>query len=376
MGRRMMIRKTERKLGSEPPPFLCAEKSTMTPSRSQSTVDAYRRRVEQLRRQAARSLGYPDPRDVPPVELVEYLIGRKEASRIWQEAAQDWSAGKQARQQPRQALARATWRQYKGALLFALEQDRAAATEGVVVEELGVAIRRLRPESQSGCLKRTARTSGTKLKAWPAADFEAITSYLSSQVGRQRHANALLTWLRADRLVGLRPSEWTRAGLIEVDGRPALRVANAKHTNGRANGTHRTLLLDRLTPAEIECIDDLLYMLVEMDKEPGYDFLQHIHQLRTYLRVVTRHCLGARSRYPTLYSGRHQFVADAKAGQRSHCEIAALVGHGSDATAATHYGRAAKGDAKNIKVSALPSEVATVQNRRKASPHPSQRADR
>lgn len=348
----------------------------MTPSRSQSTVESYRRRVEQLRRQAARTFGYHDPHAVPPVELVEYLIGRKEASQIWQAESQAWSAGKRARQQPSHALARSTWRQYKGALLFVLEEDRRAATEGVVVEELGVAIRRLRPESQSGCLKKSVRTSGTKLKAWPAEDFKAVTDYLSTQVGRQRHANALLTWLRADYLVGLRPSEWAHSGLVEVDGQPALRVANAKHTNGRANGSARHLMLDRLTSTEIEWIDELLYMLVEMEKEPGYDFQQHIHQLRTYMRIVTRRCLGARSRYPTLYSGRHQFVANAKAGQRTHGEIAAMVGHGSDATAATHYGRTAKGDAKNIRVSALPSEVATVQNRRKASPHPSRRADR
>lgn len=342
----------------------------MTPNRSQSTVNAYRRRVEQLRRQAAQTLGYPNPRDVPPIELVEYLIGRKEASRIWQETSKDWSAGKQARRQPRQALARATWRQYKGALLFVLEQERQAATEGVVAEELDVAIRHLRPESQTGCLKRSSRTSGTKLKAMPAADFETIVTYLQAQVGRQRHANTLLTWMRADRLVGLRPSEWARSGLIEVDGRPALRVANAKHTNGRANGTHRTLMLDRLTPAEIEYIDEMLYMLVEMEKEAGYDFHQHMNQLRVYMHAVTRHCLGTRTRYPSLYSGRHQFVADAKAGERSPEEIAAMVGHGSDATASTHYGRTARGDAENIRVSALASEVATVQNRRKASPHP------
>lgn len=348
----------------------------MTPSRSQSTVEAYRRRVEQLRRQAARSLGYPDSRSVPPVELVEYLVGRKEASRFWQETAQDWSAGKQARQQPSQTLARATWRQYKGALRFVLEEDRAIATEGVVVEELDVAIRRIQPESQSGCLKRSVRTSAAKLKAMPAADFEAIKAYLASQVGRQRHANVLFKWLQADRLVGLRPSEWMRAGLIEVDGLPALRVVNAKGTNGRANGVHRTLLLDRLAPVEVKCIGDLLSMLAEMGKEPGYDFQQHLNQLRVYMHAVTRRCLGTRQRYPSLYSGRHQFVADAKAGQRSHGEIAALVGHSSDATAATHYGRTAKGDAKNIKVSALPSEIATVQNRCMASPHPSQRANR
>jgi integrase len=348
----------------------------MTPSRSQSTVEAYRRRVEQLRRQAARSLGYPDACSVPPVALVEYLVGRKEASSIWQETACGYPAGKRARQQPRQALARATWRQYKGALLFVLEQDRAAATEGVVVEELDIAIRRLRPESQSGCLKRSVRTSGAKLKAMPATDFELITSYLASQVGRQRHANTLLTWLRANQLVGLRPSEWARSGLIEVDGTPALRVANAKQTNGRTNGAHRTLLLGQLTPAEIERIDDMLYMLVEMEKEPGYDFRQHMNQLRVYMHAVTRRCLGTRTRYPSLYSSRHQFVADAKADRRNPDEIAALVGHGSDATAATHYGRTAKGNARNIKVSALPSEMATVRNRRKASPHLSRRADR
>ncbi|MGH8156541.1 MAG: hypothetical protein ACREPQ_00345 [Rhodanobacter sp.] len=347
----------------------------MTPERSQSTEDAYLRRVEQLRRQTARSLGHPDTRSVSPMDLVEHLIGRKESSKHWQTSSEDWSEGKKARHQPPQTLSRATWRQYKGSLLFVLEQELSTTTEGVVAEELNVAIHLLRSEPQSGALKRSLRTSGSKLKAMPSADFKIVMQFLDARIGRHTHANTLRTWLRANQLVGLRPAEWLRAGLIQLDGQPALRVANAKHTNGRANGEYRTLVLERVTSEEIEHIDDLLYMLVEMEKLPGYDFDRHMKQLQAYMRTVTRRCLGKRSRYPTLYSGRHQFVADAKSGHRSHGEIAALVGHGSDRTATTHYGRAAKGEG-DIKVSALPSEIATVRNHPKTGYRHPKRTDR
>ncbi|MHA6203982.1 hypothetical protein ACXU4B_06140 [Dyella soli] len=343
----------------------------MTPNRTAKTTDDYRRRVDQIRRQVAKPLGVKNPQLVSPLALVEHLIDRREASRDLATKSVMSTGRETLRRLEKKAIARGTWRQYKSSLLFVLEEELEVAIEGVVVEELHEAIARLRAESQSGCLKQSDQTSGQKAKAFPAADFEIVANYLESRIGGKhghRHANALLTFLRANRLVGLRPAEWKSAGLVDFRGSLALRVGNAKHTNGRANGSHRHLLVDRLSPEQVGHLDEMLHMLVNFESDPEYDFDRHMHQLRLYMGKVVRRCLGKRKRYPSMYSSRHQFVANAKSGSRAQEEIAALVGHGSNATASQHYGRTAAGEG-DVGVTAVASEVATVRHSRKAAGH-------
>lgn len=57
---------------------------------------------------------------------------------------------------------------------------------------------------------------------------------------------------------------------------------------------------------------------------------------------------------PTLYSTRHQAIANAKAGGYSEYEIAALFGHISAYTADKHYGRAVYGGSSTVRIQ--PSE--------------------
>lgn len=348
----------------------------MDATRTAKTIEAYRRRVDQIRRQAAARLGYENPRLVPPLSLVEHLIDRKLASEEFVAAkGHKGRPDNEARALAHRAIARATWRQYKAALQYVLEEERRSAIDGVVVEELIIATAALRNEPQSGCLKGSRRSSGNKLKAFPDADFNAIVSYLEHSLASRRphkHAMVLLTWLRAGRIVGVRPSEWRSAGLIEVDGHQAMRFGNAKSTNGRGNGVSRTLMLDSAEAEDIEHLDNMLYMLVEQDKQENYDFDRELKLLSTFMWRVTRVCLGKRRRYPTLYSLRHQFAADAKLSQ-SPAEIGALMGHGSDATATTHYGRRAAGQ-RPIKVTPVPSQVDTVRRSLKATSHQMRRS--
>lgn len=338
------------------------------PSRTLSTEDAYRHRVAQLRRQASAWLDRKASGAVTPMELVDFLVSRRMASQVLdgQGEAKPPEKMRQA-ELTRHAISTASWRQYRAALLFVLGEERFAAEDADVATELDAAILRLRGEAQTGCLKRTRRTSGMKRKAFPAKDFEVILQYLESQIGTHRHANTLRTWLLASRLVGVRPSEWRSGGLIEVDGKPAFRVRNAKTTNGRGNGIERVLLLTSASPEDVEHIDDMLYMLVEFEKEPGYSFELHLRQLGDYLRVVTRKCLGKRTSYPTLYSLRHQFAAEAK-NVFTQAEVAALMGHGVDVTATIHYGRRVSGQGA-VKVAPLSTQVATVRNHPKVLSH-------
>lgn len=338
------------------------------PNKAWSTEEAYRRRVVQLRRQAAAWLDRKSSSTVKPTELVDYLVSRRLASQTLDGLGENSSTNKKHRDElARHAISTASWRQYRAALLFVLGEEQFATKDTHIADELEATIVRLREEVQTGCLKRTRRTSGQKRKAFPAQDFETILRYLESQIGVQRHANTLRIWLLASRLVGVRPSEWRTGGLIEVDGELVFRVRNAKTTHGRGNGTDRMLRLTGASPQDVEHIDDMLYMLVEFEKEPGYCFERHLRQLGDYMLTVTRKCLGKRASYPTLYSLRHQFAADAK-NSYTQAEVAALMGHGVDVTATIHYGRRASGQG-TVKVAPLPAQVATVRNHPKASSH-------
>jgi hypothetical protein len=62
-----------------------------------------------------------------------------------------------------------------------------------------------------------------------------------------------------------------------------------------------------------------------------------IQQMNIRLASI-RKKLGIREKI-TLYSARHQFIADAKASGLTLYEIAALVGHASIRTASEHYGK-------------------------------------
>lgn len=308
----------------------------MITNRLQKTEKSYAIKARNLCSQAARASGHTSPNTVPITTVVEYVIGRKPT------------------------YSRNTWKQYKNALRHHAEQLIEIQDEKVVAEEAQAAIRMLDQETSEGCMKSGTRTSALKQKTFKKADFDKMIAYLQQHVGKHRYARTLTIWLKASRLTGLRPSEWEHAGLTQLYSTPALVIQNAKATNGRANGEERTLLLDRLAEEELGVIQDMIEMVEGYLSEMPFDKLQEI--CRTYMKRATRNCFGKRHKYPTLYSNRHQFSADAKFSGHSKAEVAALLGQASDETAGIHYARKASGESA-IKVSPLASEVKTVRIR-------------
>lgn len=306
------------------------------PNRLLKTEEQYAIKARQLCSQAAREHGYESPHSVPLTTVAEYVIRRKPT------------------------YSRQTWKQYKNALRFHAQTVIEIQNEKVVAEEAQAAIRLLDRETSDGCMKAGTRTSALKQKTFKKADFDKVIAYLEKHVGKHRYARTLALWLKASRLTGLRPSEWENADLTQIHSTPALVIRNAKATNGRANGEERTLLLDLLTKDELGVIQDMIEMLEGYSTEMPFPRLQKV--LGDYMNRATRRCFGKRKKYPTLYSNRHQFSADAKMSGHSKAEVAALLGQASDETAGIHYARKASGEAM-IKVSPLQSEVKTVRIR-------------
>lgn len=323
-----------------------SQRKIMIPTRLEKTNEQYAIKAKTVCSQAARAYGHTSPYTVPALTVVEYLIGRKPT------------------------IARNTWKQYKNALRHHFETLLTETPEKVLAEELQAAITMLDSASSEGTLKYGTQTSSRKQKGIKKADYDKLLAYLADHVGKHRHARALLTWLMATRLAGLRPCEWEYASLGERQGKRVLIVQNAKATNGRGNGEDRSLDLEGLSPEELQAIEDMMDMLEGYRAEVDFADLQI--RIGDYMKYATRNCFGKRKQYPTLYSLRHQFSANAKLSGSTKAELAALMGHGSDATAGSHYARKNSGDSA-IKVAPLDSEVKRVRTKAKTfTPRPKQ----
>ncbi|MDD4456162.1 MAG: site-specific integrase [Syntrophotalea acetylenica] len=219
----------------------------------------------------------------------------------------------------------ATWRVYRSALAYYY----TSIGEGEMAQYI-TAI------GSERCNRNSQISSNQKAKALPEKDIKQILDALEEDRGK--YGPLLGLWLLAGRIVGLRPSEWEYARL-END---VLIVRNAKTTNGRSHGPIRTLLLHDLPEDQKEVIS----LFIEgLQKHLKSDDMNRIYQAaKRRLHRVCRKIWPARTKYPTLYSGRHQFSADLKRAGVSEAAIAALFGHAVIETAQIHYGRKNQGE--------------------------------
>lgn len=226
-------------------------------------------------------------------------------------------------------ISRASWRLYKSAIVYYLEthHDIDAAME---------ALEFIVPKDATGCLKDSTKTSSQKLKKIPVEDWEKLDNFLKSK-NNKWHAE-LRAWLRSSIITGLRPIEWKNTKFFMYDDKqPALLVENAKHTNGRAHGITRTLILEDVTSDDLFAIKNHLNNVRTFDGMGEYDLFYDACSSALY--YACRKLWPRRKKHITLYSARHQFSANAKNSGMTKKAIAAMMGHAVDITATIHYGR-------------------------------------
>lgn len=308
----------------------------MIPTRLPKTNKQYAIKAKTVRSQAAHAHGHASPYTVPATTVVEHLISRKPT------------------------ISRNTWKQYKCALRQDLESQLAQTKEKVITEDLQVALRTLNAATSEGALKYGTQTSSRKQKGIRRADYEKLITYLELHIGTHKYARTLLTWLQATRIAGLRPSEWEHATITGAGKGTLLIVRNAKATNGRGHGEERTLDIGAVDAGDLASLHDMVGMVEGYRSQLSFAELQ-LH-VGDYMKYAARRCFGKRKQYPTLYSLRHQWSANAKSSGHSKADVAAMMGHGSDATAGSHYGRAVSGDSA-VKIKPLAAEVARVKPR-------------
>ncbi|KAA0677605.1 site-specific integrase [Roseomonas genomospecies 6] len=297
------------------------------------TVAQYAALVERMRRLTGRAAGM-DLDQVTEEDVVEWLI----------RAAPSYT--------------KRTFRLYKAALLHhcAKVAPSPAARE---------ARDRLAAVTDAIALKRSVRVA-TKKKSAPVADLEKLGEYmLRRRIGAKpgdansgipasdiKANNLAFRWLLAGQYTGLRPSEWLNAQIGNHEGRPHLLVGNAKATQGRTFGPTRLLDLSPLPAKRIGFLKDLMKELQGYQREGRFQAV--MADCRKALWRANRALWPHRKRHITLYSGRHQFSANAKS-RMTKDEVAALLGHRSVRTAALHYGYAS--DALDRFFLPVPSEA-------------------
>lgn len=270
-----------------------------------------------------------------------------------------------------------TWRPYRQAakaILSSIPHDNTEAALALIdadIVEIEMTDQPM-PKSElvsnfEGDRKKLPRkTSARKEKKFPKADFDKVVSYLR-HFSRSKLAPILIDWMVAGISTGLRPIEWATTDLeiredpTATNGRRVwLYVLNAKSTNGRANGLVRTIDLSNFSDETLRAIRNMSSNGADWLSSGEYDTNQS--QVAQLLYSTSQKLFTGRVRVYSLYSLRHQFIANAKSYQKPE-EIAAIVGHGVTVTAAENYGKKRSSwgpDEIPERPNAVADEVATV----------------
>ncbi len=295
-------------------------------TRAEKTKEDYISRSIQLLKRAKKELAIPQ---YESLDVRQFVV---------------WLSEKKAQ------IARTTWRQYKSAVVYYLENHEN-------VQEATEALEYLKEITSVGALTKTEKTSSLKLKKVSFEDWEKLDSYLSLK--NKKWHEQLRMWLRASIVTGLRPVEWKNTVMFQHNGMPALKIQNAKFTNGRGHGPNRTLLLQELSEDDLKAVKTHLNNVRTFIGMDEYDYFYKGCAIALY--KACRKCWPKRKKHITLYSTRHQFSANAKSSGFSTLEVAAMMGHAVDLTATVHYGRKTAGN-ESLSVAPVEDEVSRVRS--------------
>lgn len=197
--------------------------------------------------------------------------------------------------------------------------------------------------SVKGVSKKDTRvkyTASKRKKSISEDEYELIKSYLDS------HGNdwgeSLVLWLKAGMLTGLRPNEWVTALLTKEDEKYLLKTDNFKHNIDRSYDKDRVINITSFSQQDLLIVANQIEMAKKITEQGMYD--QYYDGCRNLLYRLNKKLFPRRKKNLQLYTGRHQFSANAKADDSvSEKERAAMMGHKTTKTSEEGYGRKSSG---------------------------------
>lgn len=264
-------------------------------------------------------------------------------------------------------IARNTARLYKASLLNRVVQNASAALDkGLPLDEYESEYEKIETINTQNAASTSKNTSALKLKQFPTEILQQIErlKFVDSSFNRFKNLDFVIKFIRANLVVGLRPIEWAEAvffDYINIENNkeqtrtssPALCVLNAKNSQGRANGNERDIIFDNITVEQLGDIIQFTKLLqANLDGYSGTEREKRANEIfvnaqQTFNRVIAKLKIPM-SKRPTLYSTRHQCIANAKSSHLTDIEIAALFGHKTTETARMHYGKKIHGSGKVV----------------------------
>lgn len=286
-------------------------------SRTGDTEQAYLRQAAALSERAQAHFGLPGDEECHPDTLMNYL---------------ESIAG---------GLRPATLRSYRSSVRLQFQRFSEAPLYAAALIRLDSLVLKGAKKGEV-----PARGPAQKRKSISQSDLFRLAEHVA-QMNEGKVMNPFwpvraLRWLQASVITGLRPVEWKDAQWLGDPADGKLLVKNAKHTNGRSHGMNRIIEFDRghwLAPA----VDLHMGLLKEWMSHEGNTFESYYSGCRKALQRCVRNLWPKRDQHITLYSGRHQFSANLKADGATPKTVADLMGHNSEETAKSHYGKRRSG---------------------------------
>jgi integrase len=187
---------------------------------------------------------------------------------------------------------------------------------------------------------RNNQTSSRRKKLATPEHIRMIEEHISQK--NNKWGESLVIWLKAAIATGLRPNEWRTVSLKDEDGRIILRSDNFKYNEERSYAPFRELELTKMDPITI-CFIRQQVAITEGMKDANMTELHYLGCSDLLLKI-NRKLWPKRKANITLYTGRHQFSANAKADDDcSEEERAAMMGHKTTQTSREGYGKRRSG---------------------------------
>ncbi|AMJ76618.1 hypothetical protein [Alteromonas stellipolaris] len=306
-------------------------------SREPSTEEAYQKRVRYLFGQVKKSCSDVSPDSV--YEFVSNMIPTKSYS----------------------------WLRTIKASLVMYYENHSMISEAEKINSL----------SSDECKRSNLQTSSKKKKNISEKKLAKLDLFFEEKI--KTSSDTLLSpayaFIKATLHCGLRPSEWQSAELVEstesllkateglgvYSGKfPAMTVINGKATNGRSFGKYRILDLSDFTDKQRMFVSLAIYYASGINKT-DFDWDAFYNNVRvTINRVIS-------SNFPSLkglslYTFRHQCIANLKHAGYSLEEIAVIVGHGTDLTASQHYAKKRYGHTSTNLVKPNHADIPRIKN--------------
>lgn len=242
----------------------------------------------------------------------------------------------------------------KGKTQSNLRQIKASCAYFATVQghsELSKAICNL-PSAQATSKSQGNNTSSQKKKHISHEDELKIHNYILGEIKSGDDGSfwnkPTFVFFKAGLAVGLRPIEWQSSELLneatlecEDLSPPILKVKNGKSTNGRSYGEFRYIGIAPLPKQDIAMVKEAIRLAKHTLNSSGtkLDWEDYYSAISGRLYNITKRLFPRSKKRPTLYSCRHQHIANLKSAGYPLIEIACLSGHLTDVTATEHYGK-------------------------------------